>query len=477
MTFYEDHLSRLNTGKKPGQKPVHEMFMTPVFSFRDASKMPDVPLAEGVNLGSLVKNDPDPMFIVRPLAINGAISENGLEYDDYLLGAIASQINGKRPPARNGHIPDDQKTWNAGVSVGRWVGAVRVGDTVYGKCYIYPGTSFYADMRAAEAAGGEISNSIFGDSDYVDCGNGMVRAANTVLETVDFVPPERAALKALGGDFEVTSEMGGNMAEEHDDVAADLDLLKRAIARIKPEDVGVVHEMLREAGHMHKLADMHRVGCAECSTAETQRFREASPEETYQQLSEAQRSHIAECYAKEKGNKLTPMAEVSQTLSEMGKQAATLAEMQRTMAEMQKTIKAYERQEFENTLDKTIDALYPAVLRTAKHIDGQNNVKRIHRTLALAEMAGMAGGQATANIQAAVEKTWNDSAKNLSEMNLAAAGGPAVVAGQTISLSGGATQDTRRGFDPKKNRFTDEFVQDAYQISGLSSRRATGGAK
>src|SRR5262249_41478526 len=155
----------------------------------------------------------------------------------YLLGQIEKQLVGK--PAREGHVPDAEKSSKVPPSVGFWVGVARQGKTLYGKCYLLPG-HFAEDMRVRKVVGGTQSNSLYApDSTFGRNDDGTVNCVDMTLESLDFVPPERAALK-LGGEFVLSSEMtvgDEDMAgEQHTDAAADLALLKKAIASIKPED-------------------------------------------------------------------------------------------------------------------------------------------------------------------------------------------------------------------------------------------------
>lgn len=471
------YLSWLRTGKKPDQKPVSEMTsigLSP-FSFEDEAKMPTVPTLPGVNEAALIAGDSDPCFVTRPIAVIGGVSENGLRYDEPLLSELERQIREKRPPARRGHVAETDRSSAFPPDEGTWIGVLRAGDTLYGKCYVHDKTPLKEMIRTRRAAGGKISNSIWGGSDFADNDDGTLRAVNTELESIDFVPPERAALKALGGDFEVTSEMEGSnpMAETHDDAAQDAALFKQLLAK---HESAKVHEALHESGKAHEVAEMHRAGCAECAAAETKRFRETSPEETYQRLSEAHRKHIAEMYAKETGHTLTKLAEVSQNIAEMTQHKTALAEMKASMAEMGKVIAQYQRREFEDALDRAIDGFFVAQpMKTPKGIEGQANLKKTFRKSALAEMAGMDGGQAVSNIDASTKKTWDEEIKGLAEMFYAAAGGPPVAAGPVVP---GAAQRAGKlvGFDPQTNSFTPEFMQHAAQVTGMGRRTPkTGG--
>src|SRR5687768_14269104 len=69
---------------------------TPAFSFK--GQFPDVPFAKGVNIAELTVGDDKPLYVVRPLAILNAVSDNDLEYDRELINEIRNQVHVKKPP-------------------------------------------------------------------------------------------------------------------------------------------------------------------------------------------------------------------------------------------------------------------------------------------------------------------------------------------------------------------------------------------
>lgn len=493
--FYKGELQKyyltwLRTGKKPDKRPMTEIaIMTPHFEPSDEPRFPDPPITPGVNLAELVLNDPKPLFVTRPLAIEGGLSDNNLQYTAEMLDEIYKQVLAKRPPARLGHVSENNRSWEVPPDSGLWVGVLDVPNdeifghrTIYGKCYIYPTMPLHEMVRKRSAAGTPLSNSIWGQADLVDNTDGTVRSQETDLESIDFVSPERAALKALGGDFVVTSEMKEEaMAEEHSDAAADLDLFKKAVASIKPEDV---HDMLHEAGRAHEVARahlrLHEMGgtCegkmadmltreGRAKLAEAHLREEATPEESYKMLSEAHRKHVAEAYAKEFGNTLAEETKVK----EEAKTKEAIGEMSNRLAEMEKTIKAYQRADFERALDAAIDTYFPVQMTTDKGKEGLANLKRQMRKGSLAEMAGMDKGQTQDNIKAACDKVWDEDTKALTEMFYASVAGPGVV---VAPPKGGNPKDFRTGIDQSTGFFSTEFMQTA-KAASAGARRQKGG--
>jgi hypothetical protein len=102
---------------------------------------PDIEPAEGVDLEGIRQSDPNAMFVTLPIAEIGAVSGNGLLYDEQLVDSIAEQINAKRPGGIFGHLKDEERSTSFPLPAALWVGAKRVGRTLYAKGYIPPGAA------------------------------------------------------------------------------------------------------------------------------------------------------------------------------------------------------------------------------------------------------------------------------------------------------------------------------------------------
>ncbi len=463
----------LSTGKKP--EAVHEMVAFNV-PFSAVQTLPDVPLAPGVNLVGI---DPSPVFVTRPLGVVGGVSDNGLEYDDYLLSEIERQILDKRPPARRGHVAEADKDWKVPESVGYWVGAQRVGDTLYGKAYILPNNPFRDEIKVVEAIGGELSNSIYGDASLVMGDDGTMKCVGLKLESIDFVPPERAALKALGGEFTLTSEMkqGEDSMAEHNDAAADREEIIRTV---KPE---ALKEMLSEE-QRHHVAEAHLKECGDGKFMEMigGRLKEIAGGKLYESLHEAHRQHIAEAFAKEKGLKLVKEDAVAETkakeetVAEAKAKEESVAEMtslKGRLSEMETTIKRYQRDEFERAVDAAVDAEFADWhVSTDKGKTTLKTLKGELRFRAMAEMSGLAGGQKPENIAQAMALA-APHIQPLKEMALANLSGPSGFVGVHSAPGGGPN---KYGWDASTGRYSDEAAAAALRKTNMLGGRE-GGSK
>lgn len=477
--------------------------LTPHWSAEDEARFPDVPITEGVDLMRLTRGDPTPVFVIRPLAVEGGISDNNLKYTSDMLSEIYQQVLSKRPPARLGHVSEANRSWEVPPDSGLWVGAYddQAGSVfgkraIFGKCYLFPTMPLREMVVKRSAAGTQLSNSIWGLADLVENDDGTVSSQSTDIESIDFVSPERAALKALGGDFKVTSEMKENtMADGKEEAAARL----KEMSGLVPEEL---HNVLHEAGRAHEIAQahirLHETGgtCTSAMSelftadsrkkvAETHLREEATPEETYTMLSEAQRSHCAECYAKEAGKALKPMQEETKVKESMAEMTGRLSELENgvkdrdlrlaenntRLAEMEKVIKGYQRADFERSLDVVIDGYFPAQMVTEKGKEGLGNLKRQMRKSTLAEMAGMENGQTPDNIKTACDKVWSEDMKGLTEMFYASVSGPAAV----VNAPRGSQANSR--IDPATGMYTREFMQAAQAAARGAVRPRNGGAK
>lgn len=168
-------------------------------------KVEDVPIADGVDMEEIRRSDPDAMFVTLPIAEIGAISNNGLLYDEALVNSLEEQINTKRPGGIFGHLKEEERSTSFPLPAGLWVGAKLFGETLWAKSYIPPG-AVRNHMGNLKKVGGEIATSIYGKGKYERVKDGVRRLDNFRLESLDFAPPERAAL-GLGAVPHLTSEM------------------------------------------------------------------------------------------------------------------------------------------------------------------------------------------------------------------------------------------------------------------------------
>lgn len=185
---------------------------------------PNVPISTGVNMDELKSLDPEPMFVTLPVIPKaGAVSKNGLLYDEDLISSVESQINDKRPGGTWGHLKEEERSTAYPIPHAMWVGAKRVGESLWAKAYIAPGPQ-REHIKRLRAVNGKIATSIYGQGSYEATGDkGVRRLRNFSLESLDFAPPERAALQ-YGVSPIVTSEIQqeGNPDMDKQQIIAEL---------------------------------------------------------------------------------------------------------------------------------------------------------------------------------------------------------------------------------------------------------------
>lgn len=193
---------------------------------RFRGNFPDVETAAEVDMESIRKRDADPMFVTLPIAEIGSVSGNGLLYDAPLVDSIAEQINAKRPGGIFGHLKDEDRSISFPLPAGLWIGAKRVGQTLWAKAYIPPGAA-RDYVQNLKDVGGEIATSIYGKGKFEKVRDGVKRLLNFNLESLDFAPPARAAL-GMGAIPHVTSEMNQREEAEMPEVTKTIQELQNA---------------------------------------------------------------------------------------------------------------------------------------------------------------------------------------------------------------------------------------------------------
>ncbi len=427
------YLKWLETGKKPDESEKSDSvkefrLSTPSFAFR--GKFPDVPLSSVVDKGALTHGDPgEPLFVVRPLAILNAVSENGLKYDAELIREICDQVNTAPRPARQGHVSEQASDYEFPDDVGLWVGAKIVGETLWGKAYIYPNTTFHQMVVKRKAAGSTLSNSIWGKGRFTLNSDGTQRLSEFQLESIDFSPMERAALEALGGRFETTSEMKDKIGvtemaandNDADDKAVDIG---KSVKEMAPH---ALHEMMTKEQRQH-CAEMH--------------IREMEPSAVYEMLPQTHRSGVHECYVKEFGQTM-PAAEM-----------AKANDLTQRVAQMEGVIAGYRQKEFDDALNAASGKPFSAwTLNSPSGIATVASAKENFKLMIVAQMAAMDGGAKLENIEAAATAAWPKYEPQAALLRTALSGGN-VITGNQVSEQ----RQNNYGYDPKTGRYSDEFA-------------------
>jgi len=224
------------------------IFETVVSEFR--GNFPDIPVAPGVDLAELRALDSDPFFVSLPIVPQvGAVSKNGLLYDETLVESVLQQINAKRPGGIFGHLRDEDRATAFPIPSGMWVGAKREGNQLWAKAYIPPGAA-RDHMRRLKAIGGQISTSIYGQGKYVATEKkGVRRLIDFDLESLDFAPPQRAALSS-GAVPNVTSEI---QQEENPDMTKEELLRTLTVAEIP---AALCRQIIQAEGNTQNIAEL-----------------------------------------------------------------------------------------------------------------------------------------------------------------------------------------------------------------------------
>lgn len=208
-----------------------------VAAFR--GKVEDVPTADGVDVEAIRRRDADAVFVSLPIAEIGAISNNGLLYDEALVDSIAEQINSRRPGGIFGHLKEEERSTSFPLPAGLWIGAKRFGETLWAKSYIPPSAARDYVLNLKEV-GGELATSIYGRGKRVEVRNGVHRRENFKLESLDFAPPDRAANR-MSAIPHVTAEME---TEQEAEMPADK---AQVIAELTVSDIQAIPASVRDA--------------------------------------------------------------------------------------------------------------------------------------------------------------------------------------------------------------------------------------
>ena len=211
---------------------------------------PQIDADTRVDIGALTAGDESPFYLTLPVGRAGEVSDNGLHYDEELIGAIQQQLVGRG--GSMGHIKDEERATAFPIEDADWVGVQRQGDTLWGKAYIPPGEA-REYIRRLKARGGQLATSIYGPYQKREpLKDGTYRIRGLRLESLDLAPADRAALK-LGGAFAITAQM--ESAEQPTMEANDMDR-EQVIAELTVNDIpAALREQIVNEAQAGKDAD------------------------------------------------------------------------------------------------------------------------------------------------------------------------------------------------------------------------------
>jgi len=217
----------------------------------------EVPLASGVDLDQLLKNDDDPMFVTID-ALSDTISGNKRRWTSDELHRIAEQVTSKKPDGYQGHLKAEDRSSKAPDAVTMWLGAKVANHDgkqhLFIKGYVLPRAAQFKDyLRRASAAGKNVAVSVYGQA--MEVWNDSLNAfevKNFVLESIDWARPGSEGVPN-SGYMKITAEMNDN---DGGDPVDKVEVLKATtVSEMQEHNPSVVQE-LQEAGKSAIVSEM-----------------------------------------------------------------------------------------------------------------------------------------------------------------------------------------------------------------------------
>lgn len=210
------------------------------------SDRPDVPLNPAIDLEALTQLDraagEDPVFATLPLAQIGQITRNRRRYDAAAVDALRAAIATGQITGGMGHPQQHERQHDYKAAALKWVGALLVGDVLWGKAYLtrsQAGLDLREEWRVALATGGSVATSIYALAHLeYDAQADVFDVREPEFQRIDAVNPHYAGAAIAAATPHLTSEMV-------DDPALLLATL-RMLLNLTPADdlVGAVRDAL-----------------------------------------------------------------------------------------------------------------------------------------------------------------------------------------------------------------------------------------
>lgn len=170
---------------------------------------PNVPIAADVDYAALIAGDDKPVFITIPIGKAGVTSGNKRHYDEAFLRELERQTLTQKPIGLMGHLSQAERATAFPAEAVHWVGAVRDGDTLWGKGYLPPG-AVRDRIARYRASGRSLATSIDAVAEQVwdeSLKAYRVNAATLRLGQIDLAPADRAGIPDLAEIPMLTSEL------------------------------------------------------------------------------------------------------------------------------------------------------------------------------------------------------------------------------------------------------------------------------
>ena len=205
-------------------------------------RYPDVPVAEGIDIAELTDGDSEPVFVTLPIGKANVVSGNKRYYDDAFVQELEKQVLSNRPVGLMGHLSPEQRSTAFPAEAVHWVGAVRVGELLWGKGYVPPGEA-RKRLQRYKATKKPIATSIaaIAEAEWDSTLGAFRMKADTLkLEQIDIAPADRAGIPDLAAVPHFTMEMAESYEE---DSMGKLEVIRELTA----EDVPLLPEAVRKA--------------------------------------------------------------------------------------------------------------------------------------------------------------------------------------------------------------------------------------
>lgn len=211
---------------------------------------PNVPYAPDVDYQALVAGDDNPMFLTIPIGKAGVTSGNKRFYDEAFVQELERQTLRNKPIGLMGHLSEAERATAFPPEAVHWVGAARVGDTLWGKAYVVPGP-VRERIRRYKAQGKAIATSIdayaAGEWDAT-LGAFRMAADSLRLNQIDIAPADRAGIPDLAAVPLLTTEMDEGPEPEPETEQEDTVVDKlQVINEMTADDARLLPDAVRQA--------------------------------------------------------------------------------------------------------------------------------------------------------------------------------------------------------------------------------------
>lgn len=209
---------------------------------------PNVPISADVDYTALVAGDDSPVFITLPIGKANVTSGNKRHYDEAFVQELERQTLANKPVGLMGHLSPQERATSFPPEAVHWVGAIRDGDTLWGKGYIPPG-AVRDRIQRYKAQGKAIATSIdaFAEGVYDDALKAMRMVAKSLrLNQIDIAPADRAGIPDLAAVPMLTTEMESDAAQEEEPQEPVMDKLQ-VINEMTADDARLLPDAVRQA--------------------------------------------------------------------------------------------------------------------------------------------------------------------------------------------------------------------------------------